>query len=287
MVGRAIASACEQDYGNIETVVVDDNEQGSADREATARVVEELSQRYPNTPIRLVLTDGEIGAGAARNQACAAAGGEYLCFLDDDDVYLPTKVGTQLRFMLDNHLDMSYQDIAWYDAHGKLVELRKLDHARSCSNEDLLRAHLVKPISPTSTYMLSKSLFDKTEGFGCTPTGQDWFLMLRCIEAGASIGYMPGVHVHQSTEAGDRLSVGKNKIAGETIRHEAVRERFSLLSPEERRYAEFRHYAVLAVACMRAKMRGKAIAYAARSFAINPGVAVREAFSLSMSRLFF
>lgn len=222
----ALGSVLDQTYSNLEVVVVNDNVPGSewdvATREALASV--------DGSRVRIVATAGHTGGGAARNFACRQAKGEYLAFLDDDDEFLPDKVETQLRFMQDRNLDMSWQDVAWYDESGKLVEHRRLDHCRDFSREGLLKAHLMTPISPTSIYMLKKSLFDKTEGFGEVATGQDWWLMLRCIEAGARMGYMPEVHVRQYLHSGERLSLGQNKIDGEEARHEKVREYYPLLS---------------------------------------------------------
>ena len=85
--------------------------------------------------------------------------------------------------------------------------------------------------------MLRRDLFERTEGFGEVATGQDWWLMLRCIEAGAKMGYLPEVHVRQYLHSGERLSLGQNKIDGESARHAKVREYYyPLLSKKERRY---------------------------------------------------
>ncbi|MGI6220410.1 MAG: glycosyltransferase family 2 protein [Coriobacteriales bacterium] len=276
MVDRAVRSALAQTYDRIEVVVIDDNPVGSVVRNSTTRILARMQRALPDGKMRLLRTGGEVGSGAARNQACAEARGEYLCFLDDDDEFLPDKVETQLAFMREHDLEMCYQDVAWYNEDGKLVELRRLDHARSMSYVDLLRAHMLTPISPSSIYMMTRGLFERTEGFGCTRTGQDWLLMLRCIECGARIGYMPGVHVHQLLH-GDRLSVGASKVEGERERHEIVRRYYGLLSEDERRYVEFRHEAVLAVASKRAGNTGEMLAHGMRAVARAPITAIREA----------
>lgn len=270
----ALDSLLAQDHRAIEVVIANDNVPGSEWDEATQGLIARYEAADPR--IRSVHTSGATGGGAARNLACAGARGEYLAFLDDDDEFLPDKVSTQLAFMLERDLDMSWQDVSWYDESGRLVEHRRLDHCRDFSREGLLRAHLLTPISPTSIYMLKKSLFERTEGFGEVATGQDWWLMLRCIEAGARIGYMPEVHVRQHLHSGGRLSVGRNKIAGEEARHAKVRECYQLLSKREIAYVEFRHNAALAFACMRGGMRADAVRYAARALRASPSSCVRE-----------
>lgn len=268
----ALGSVLGQTYPNLEVVIANDNvpesEWDATTREALASV--------DDSRVRIVATTGHTGGGAARNFACRQARGEYLAFLDDDDEFLPDKVETQLSFMQDRDLDMSWQDVAWYDESGKLVEHRRLDHCRDFSREGLLKAHLVTPISPTSIYMLKKTLFDKTEGFGEVATGQDWWLMLRCIEAGARMGYMPEVHVRQYLHSGERLSLGQNKIDGEEARHEKVREYYPLLSRKEIRFVEFRHNAVLAFSCLRSDRRAEAARYALRAVAASPLACIKK-----------
>jgi len=272
----ALDSILAQTCGNIEVVVVNDNDVGSEWDVLTETLLAGYCER--DFRVRRVHTVGSTGGGAARNFACRSARGEYLAFLDDDDEFLPDKVETQLAFMLERDLDMSWQDASWYDEHGRLVEHRRLDHCRDFSREGLLRAHLLTPISPTSIYMLKRQLFERTEGFGEVATGQDWWLMLRCIEAGARIGYMPGVHVRQYLHADGRLSLGQNKIDGEEERHEKVRSYYPMLTKKEIRYAEFRHNAVLAFACMRSDRRIDAARYAARALRSSPGACLRKGF---------
>lgn len=276
----ALDSVLAQTYGNIEVVVANDNVPGSEWDKATEALLTRCGES--DHRVRVIHTAGQTGGGAARNLACREATGEYFAFLDDDDEFLPDKVETQLAFMLDEGLDMSWQDVSWYDDRGRLVEHRRLNHCRDFSQEGLLRAHLLTPISPTSIYMLRRSLFERTEGFGEVATGQDWWLMLRCIEAGARIGYMPGVHVRQYLHTGERLSLGQNKIDGEEARHEKVREYYPLLTKREIRFVEFRHNAALAFACVRSGRRADAALYALRAFTASPGACLGKGFEFFM-----
>ena len=272
----ALDSIAAQDYGaeNIELIVVSDNRPEWPESAETDTAVAPYAASLPH--FRLLHTSGQTGGGAARNY-CRQATGEYLTFLDDDDEFLPDKVSTQVAFMQENSLDMSWQDVSWYDERGRLVEHRRLDHCEDFSTEGLLRAHLLTPISPTAIYMLRRDLFDRTEGFGEVATGQDWWLMLRCIEAGAHMGYMPEVHVRQYLHSGERLSLGKNKVNGEVARHEVVRGYYPRLSKKDVRYIEFRHNAVLAFAMKRSNQPGQAVIYALKAIASSPAACVSEA----------
>lgn len=270
---RALNSVMAQTYSPIEVVVANDNPPNTKEYLQTVDV---LSCYSGFDQLNVIETGGTVGGGKARNLACAKASGEYLTFLDDDDEFLPDKVESQLRFMLENNLDMCWQDISWYSEDGKLVEHRRLDHCTGFSHDELLRAHLRAPIAPTSIYMLKKALFDRTEGFGEVKVGQDWWLMLRCIEAGGVFGYMPEVHVKQYLHNGDRLSLGKNKVEGTELRYEEIKKYYSVLSKADIRYVNFWHYAVLAAAMKRSGEPLKAIGYAAKAFIASPLDCVRK-----------
>ncbi|MBK1696037.1 glycosyltransferase [Rhodovibrio salinarum] len=81
-IGDAILSVARQHYQPVELVIVDD---GSTDE--TAAAVEAYQERFA-VPI-LLLRQRNQGAGAARNAGVAAAVGEWIVFLDSDDVLEP------------------------------------------------------------------------------------------------------------------------------------------------------------------------------------------------------
>jgi glycosyltransferase involved in cell wall biosynthesis len=83
-IGEAIQSVLEQTLVSFEVLVVDD---GSTDD--TAEVV----QRYPVQYFR----QENAGPSAARNTGMTKAKGEFVAFLDSDDLWLPQKLAVQLE----------------------------------------------------------------------------------------------------------------------------------------------------------------------------------------------
>lgn len=83
-LGEAIRSTVDQSWPATEIIVVDD---GSTDR--TAAVAREFAE------IRYVFT-AQGGAGAARNRGVAIARGDYLAFLDADDLWTSEKLEWQM-----------------------------------------------------------------------------------------------------------------------------------------------------------------------------------------------
>ena len=273
LLPRTLDSIYRQTHSNIQLIVVDDNIPGSDDAARTAAVLEP----YRHRPGFLYLhTTGAVGGGAARNLAIRQCSGEYVAFLDDDDRYLPHKLEKQLRFMQDNALDASYHDVRWLDERDKLVEERSLDHTSDFSTEGLLKAHILHSLCPTAVYMIRREALLRTEGFGEVPSGQDFILMLRCIESGMKIGYLPGAHVVQYLHKGDRISLGDNKIQGENLLYDLKHRYFHLLTAKEQRYVRFRHYAVLSFASLRSRRPLRAALYAVRTLCTSPTSCVKE-----------
>ena len=89
-LGEAIESILKQDYQPMEIIVIDD---GSTDNTET------LMKKYPD--VHYVYQEN-TGQAAARNRGIALAKGEYLAFLDSDDIWLAGKLHLQMNYM-QNH----------------------------------------------------------------------------------------------------------------------------------------------------------------------------------------
>ena len=86
LIERAVLSVIKQTYSNIEIIVVDD---GSSDN--TLQVLNELASQHSNLKVLSHATPK--GACAARNLAIDNANGFFVTGLDDDDEFLPHRVG--------------------------------------------------------------------------------------------------------------------------------------------------------------------------------------------------
>lgn len=91
-VVKAVDSCLAQTYSDIEIIVVDDNDPETEYRKKT----EEAMRRFADHPnVKYLKHEKNRKGSAARNTGIRAAQGEYITFLDDDDVMFPEKIEKQ------------------------------------------------------------------------------------------------------------------------------------------------------------------------------------------------
>jgi len=110
----AIDSALAQTHPAFEIIVVDD---GSTDN--TPEILAGYGDR-----IR-VISQQNKGVGAARNAGIAASHGDYIAFLDSDDIMKPRKLECDIaRFASDPELGLVHCGVEWFDNAGKTLSIR-------------------------------------------------------------------------------------------------------------------------------------------------------------------
>ena len=92
-LAAAIDSVLAQTYESFELIVVDD-----CSEDETALIVEDYAQRNPGR-IHLVRKSIREGPCAARNDALAVSRGPLICWLDQDDLWMPAKLAEQVDVM--------------------------------------------------------------------------------------------------------------------------------------------------------------------------------------------
>ncbi|WP_052131499.1 glycosyltransferase family 2 protein [Planococcus sp. CAU13] len=251
LLERAIESVLNQTYSNIEVVVVDDNIPDSQHRAETEIKMKKYSTDYR---VIYVKNNKSLGGAFARNVGIKNANGKFITFLDDDDIYLPHKVGKQLRFMLQNDYDLSFTDVRIHNSDDVLIDYREHNYITSLSNKDLLKEHLMHHLTPTSTFMFKIESILKLEGFDDVKMGQEFMLMLKAIERGLNIGYMQGADVIQYAHNQERISLGTNKVEKEIELYNFKKKYFKYLNKKEKTYIKFRHHAVMMMVGKRSGM---------------------------------
>ncbi len=270
---RAIDSVLAQSYRHLELVIVDDNDPESPYRKETEQFMESYCEEKRIVYVR---NPRNLGGGPARNTGIAQASGAYITFLDDDDRYLPDKVKRQLQFMLEHDYDLTFTNLKIVNEDDKLIDYREFKFIRDFSNEALLRAHLTRHITGTSTFMYKREALQRIGGFQNIRMGQEFLLMLHSIEGNLKIGYLPYADVLQSVHRGERISNGANKLDGERYMIRFKRTYFPWLSGRERMFVRFRHHVVMAVTALRSRMYATCAQHACLAVVHSPLDAIIE-----------
>lgn len=113
-VEETIRSVQAQTYQNWEIIFVDD-----CSSDDTVRLVSELLEK--DSRIKLYQNHRNSGAAVSRNYALLEAKGRWIAFLDSDDLWEPTKLEIQVRFMEENGHKFSYTEYQEMDADGNLT----------------------------------------------------------------------------------------------------------------------------------------------------------------------
>jgi glycosyltransferase involved in cell wall biosynthesis len=167
----ALRSLFEQDYEPFESIVVDD---GSTDRSG------EIAQSFPVHYVR----QENAGAAAARNVGIGLARGEYVTFLDADDVLPPNKLSLQAGYLTE------------HPEAGCVVGRQEIRFDGVEPPEWLKRDPVYGDLEgiPLLAAMLTRGALEAVGGFDPTfGFAEDRDLFVRLREAGIEIAVMPEV----------------------------------------------------------------------------------------------
>lgn len=267
---NALESLAKQTYPNMEIVLVDDNGNDEWNSKVS-ETVEVFRNRYPKIKLECIVNNSNQGSSKTRNIGIHSANGDYITFLDDDDIYLPDKIRKQVEFMETNQCDYSITDLILYNEDDKKIDRRIRSYIKETTVESLRLYHLKYHMTGTDTIMFKKEYLIQIGGFASIDVGDEFYLMQRAIEEGGKFGYLPGCEIKAYVHTGDGgLSSGDGKIKGENALYEYKKTFFNQLEAGDIRYIKMRHYAVIAYAELRRKNYVKFISNALKSFFASP-----------------
>ena len=151
LVVKAVRSVLTQSYPEIELVVVDD-----ASTDGAKDVLGELSRTEDFTYIYIPPQQSR-GGNYARNTGIRHSSGELIAFLDDDDEWMPEKIGKQVNFLLE-HPD--YGVVSCY----RIIEedlKERYEHGAHFPEGDVKEAIFTGIPYITSTVMIRRSVLEQ------------------------------------------------------------------------------------------------------------------------------
>lgn len=193
----SIASALHQTYSNVEVIVIDD---GSTDRSQEILRACGDKIRWETQPNQ--------GAPVARNRGVELANGEYIKFLDADDLLLPDCLERQIAQALQLSPDRKaivYGDALRIDRSGQALPSYALSPRQP--DQDPI-AHILAQCPLTSCPLHRRDYLLEIGGFDPSlPRSQEHDLHLRLVLSGVEFVHYPGaVYQYREYQDGDRIS---------------------------------------------------------------------------------
>ena len=201
-IEEAIRSVQAQTMENWELIVVDDH---SAD--GTAALIQTFADQ--ESRIRPIFSRINRGAAGSRNLALDMCRGQYVAFLDADDIWRPQKLEKQLEKASATGADIIYCSYALFDASGKKC------HADFVVEEQTtLEKMLVRSVMSCSTVLLSVSTI-RTKRFPTNLYHEDYAFWLDLLRSGfTAVGVtevLAGYRVISGSRSFNKLKSAKNR----------------------------------------------------------------------------
>ena len=193
LVKEAVASVLAQTWRDFEVLVVDD-----ASRDGTAEALAAFGSR-----IRLLRSPSRLGVAAARNLGISAARGQWLAFLDSDDLWRPEKLARQMAYLAGlPELVLCQTEETWERQGLKVNQPRSHRKIGGWIFFQSLERCLVSP----SAVILHRTVFQEHGGFDeGLPAAEDYDLWLR-LSWRYQIGLLPEALVIKRGGRDDQLS---------------------------------------------------------------------------------
>ena len=169
---QTVANVLEQTYTDFEVIVVND---GSTDN------IEEWIAQISDLRVKLV-SQTNLGLAGARNTGIRESQGEYLAFLDADDLWESTKLAKQVR-VLDSHPEVGlvYTWVAYVDEQGNSTGRVVSNQQEGDVWQELTKGNLVEC---GSVAMVRRQSLEKCGVFDCNLGSfvEDWDMWLRIAD---------------------------------------------------------------------------------------------------------
>lgn len=113
---KTIESVIRQTYINWEMIIIDD-----CSIDQSVSMIEQYIRKEPR--IRLISLQKNIGPANARNIGIQHATGQYIAFLDSDDIWFPHKLEKQIDFMQKNDVVLTFSSYEIIDDKNSCIGL--------------------------------------------------------------------------------------------------------------------------------------------------------------------
>ncbi len=175
-IAKTVKSVLQQTYTDFELLVIDD---GSTDD--TADIVHNFSLQ--DSRVKLISQENQ-GVSVARNTGIKMAKGEFIAFLDADDLWLPNKLVSHLEHLHQNsEVGVSFGKVEFLSSNGELTGYISNSPLGAIKSEYLLYEN---PTVTTSNIVVRREVFEQVGYFDeqiSYSEDLEWLLRLSCHQA--------------------------------------------------------------------------------------------------------
>lgn len=213
-IDESISSVLNQSWKSLELIVVDD-----CSSDGTCQIVSKRAAE--DSRVRLIKNEVNRGAAVTRNIAIEAAMGQYIAFLDSDDLWAVDKLKRQLGEMRSNRAALSCTGYEMVRADGRrsaVVPPRRITRRNLLSGCDIGCLTAVIDLSMIDSKIYMRNIRKR----------QDYLLWIDIIAAGGPAFGMPDVLATLNLRSG---SLSSNKISAAKYQWSAYRNELNLNFP--------------------------------------------------------
>lgn len=208
-IGEAIESIISQTYTNWELIIVND---GSTDK--SGEFAEEFARH--DSRIKVFHQDNE-GAPAARNRGWNKSNGEYIVFMDSDDILTMNALETQVKEIIKCRCDVVYGD--WkYIVH----RLNRIKISGIC-HQDLHMNPLVSLLrlkwTACFSYMVSRRILGRQPWDEIIKVYQDFDYIINIIKTGDVMAYNNNVVGYYRIHSSLQISRNSDNVRVSSLEH--------------------------------------------------------------------
>lgn len=170
---ETIDSILNQTYQNFEILIIHDDP-------LDEKINNILNLKTKDERIKVISNQKNLGAGLSRNKGISQSAGEYIAFLDADDLWSKDKLHVQINFMENNKYDFSHTSYNIINNNKKILSKRSAK--KEISFDDLVRSCDIG----LSTVIIKKKVLLKCS-FPSLQTKEDYVLWLNLSNQGVKI----------------------------------------------------------------------------------------------------
>jgi len=215
-IAESIRSVQQQTHANWELLVIDD-----ASHDATSKIVEAF--KADDERIKLHVLPTNQGAGFARNIGIKAATGDFISFLDADDLWKPHKLEKQLKLMQQERIQVCYGSYELMNEDGKSLH-QQIKALKTLTFSKLKKANYIGNLTGIYNARALGKIYCPL-----IRKRQDWGLWLLALQKAGGAG---GIEEPLAIYRQRRGSISQNKMEMLQYNYKVYREVLEYSAPK-------------------------------------------------------